>query len=108
MIYTIYVLYVIAFSLAGCSLWLKYSRDRYRESAQSLAKELVELRADPRLAKLTEGEKPLTSPKVRVQTPPKRLSGAQLRRVAERVNAADMEAMQERPNSEILKEQANG
>lgn len=50
-------------------------------------------------------EKTLTRTDPKAQDVPKRYSGPQLRRMSDQVNAADVAAMQERPNSEILKEQ---
>lgn len=52
-------------------------------------------------------EKAATSPKVR-EADPKRYNGAQLRVMNDRLNAQMTEELQERPNSEILKEQAHG
>lgn len=96
-----WILCATAIILWVTCLYLHNSRNRYRESAKTLAKEVVSLRADyARVSALLPV--PLTQTKPRAQYSPKRFSGPQLRRMAEKVNNADWEGLQERPNSEIL------
>ena len=100
------VLLMIAIMLiwVGSTAWLWYSRDIYRDSARNLAAELRDLR---RLSSVPP-QRPLTPPNPKVQDSPKRYTGQQLRRMAEQVNVATWEGLQERPNSEVLQEQENG
>ena len=108
MMLAIWILSVLLVSQYAWSVYLAYWRDRYRESAKALAEELVALRNDPRLAKPFMEGKTLTRPAPKAQDTPKRLSGAELRRASDRVNVEAFASLQERPNSEILAEEANG
>jgi hypothetical protein len=104
----ILALYIVFFAFVMLSLWLLKRGDRYQMSAKELARQLVSERAQ--WAKITaQAEiKPLTPRPAKAQDVRKPLSGAQLRRMAEQVNAADVASLQERPNSEILQEKENG
>jgi hypothetical protein len=103
----IIAIYVITFSLSMLALWLLKRGDRYQNSAKALAQQVVAYREANLALKQTPVEKSLTQAKVKAQDTPKRVSGAQLRRMAEKNNADTMASLQERPNSEILKEQEN-
>jgi hypothetical protein len=94
--------WVLAILLASQFAWavkLAYERNRYQASATALAREVV------RLLNVTSPPQPLTPPPIKAQDEPKRFTGSQLRRMAEQVNVAQWDSLQERPNSEILKEQ---
>lgn len=96
-----WLLCMVVSALWVACIFLHHSRNRYRESAKTLAKEVVELRSRPQPL-IPSG---LTPPRPKAQTPPKRYTGAQLRRMAEQDNNAEWDGLQERPNSEILREQ---
>ena len=101
----IWILSILLISQWVWSIKLAYERNAYRESAKTLAAEVVKFRAQ-QIEALKE--KPLTASKPKMQDKPKQLSGPQLRRMAEHVNTETMASLQERPNSEILQEQENG
>lgn len=98
--------YVLTFAFLMVSLWLLKRGDRYQMSAKDLARQLVSERAQWAQITAQAEIKPLTPRPAKAQDVRKPLSGAQLRRMAEQVNAADVAALQERPNSEILREQS--
>lgn len=94
----------IGMAIVGWPLYLvRQSRDRYKASLEAACARVRELTMDK-----PAQSNPLTPTKPRVQDVPKRLSGAQLRRVSDQVNVAAFAGLQERPNSEILQEQENG
>jgi hypothetical protein len=101
-------LYMIVIALLIWAAWLKNELGRYQKSAKVLAQQVVAYREANLALKQTAVEKSLTQAKARAQDTPKRVSGAQLRRMAEKNNADTMASLQERPNSEILKEQEYG
>lgn len=101
----------IGMAIMGWPLYLvRQSRERHKASLAKAAELIQALRARVEAdALVIDGfRNPLTPTKTRVQDVPKRLSGAQLRRVADQVNVAAFAGLQERPNSEILQEQENG
>lgn len=102
-----WILSIALLALAAYTVAIYRSRNQYRESAKTLARELAEWRRSRTEQLKMENWKPvpLTQPKPKAQDVPKRLSGSQLRRMAERVNVETMASLQERPNSEILQEQ---
>lgn len=102
------VLLLIVLGELCWALWLREDRNQYQASARKLAADVVELTKEKWAAK-APAQMPLTQNPTKAQDTPKRYTGSQLRRMADSVNVAAWDGLQERPNSEVLKEQeSNG
>lgn len=95
------------FIILGLAGWVAYERhygSLWRNEAELFAREILEYREARKKEQL---ERKTLTPKAEVvEHLPKRLSGAQLRRLNDSVNVKMW--VDERPNSEILKENSNG
>lgn len=114
---TVAIWTLLVVSFAACWLIDKLNRDlrRMRNERDAAIKDAIQAREErgkvgqelfALKAKILA--KSLTSAAGKAQDSSKRFSGPQLRRMAEQVNNAAWDGLQERPNSEILQEQANG
>lgn len=108
MIWMVWLWTAVGLASFCVAVYFQRDRDKYRASAKVLAVELTALRRQNAGQQPGLSQKPLTPAKPKAQDVPKRYTGSQLRRMAEQVNTAAWEGLQERPNSEILQEQNNG
>lgn len=99
------MIYAVLIILGLYTTWDAFSSRRLLARSRE-SERLAVARYDELLAKVEARAKvPLTQTKARAQDAPKRFTGPQLRRMAEHVNVEAFAGLQERPNSEILKEQ---